>query len=88
MNRNSVNLSKHELIGLSAKVSSADCSTFVGIEGKVIDETKNTLKLRTINGTKTVPKKGKTFTFNIEDEQSTVLGDAIVARPQDRTKTR
>ena len=88
MKRTSSNLSRHELIGLETEVIGSDCRSFVGMKGVIIDETKNTIEIRTDEGDRTVPKKGKTFSFNIEDKNTTIQGDVLVARPQDRTKTR
>lgn len=88
MKRTTSNLSRHELIGLETEVTNSDCKSFVGLKGVIIDETKNTLEIRTDDGDRTVPKKGKTFAFNIEDKNTTIQGNVLIARPQDRTKTR
>ena len=88
MKRTTSNLSRHELIGLETEVTNSDCKSFVGLKGVIIDETKNTLEIRTDDGDRAVPKKGKTFAFNIEDKNTTIQGNVLIARPQDRTKTR
>lgn len=82
------NLRIHELIGLRARVQHALSLPHVGLEGIVVDETKNTLVLRTKEGTgKTVPKKGCIFQFRLADGKTAELsGDRIVYRPYDRPK--
>ncbi len=88
MNRNSKNLHKHEIIGLEVKVTGSDCSTFKGMVGKVVDETYKTVVIETESGEKVVPKKGKHFSFTLNDENIKISGDRLLARPQDRTKLR
>ncbi len=39
------NIHKHELIGLSAKVISSSDSSLKGISGKIVNETKKTLRI-------------------------------------------
>ena len=88
MRRDSSNLSRHELIGLNLEITDSDCSTFKHMNGTVINETKNTIVLRTSSGRKIVPKKGKTFVFDIEDKKTALSGTGLVSRPKDRTKAR
>lgn len=72
----------HELIGLNAKVLKSS-STYTGIEGRVLWETRNALHLD-VNGTrKLVPKKGNIFLINEE----IIIGDALIKHPIERTKT-
>lgn len=82
--RTADNLGSHELIGLKVTVMRNDAAEQ---EGVVIDETMNTFRLFT--GTKRimVPKEGRDFVFRMEDGRSVKLcGDAIMFRPEDRTK--
>ena len=44
------NLIHHELIGLEAEVIYSTNNTQIGIKGKVIDETKNTMKIEMDSG--------------------------------------
>ena len=82
------NLRIHELIGLRAKVQTALSLPHQGLEGLVVDETKNTLVLRTKDGTeKTIPKKGCIFRFRLPGGKTADLdGGKIVFRPYDRPK--
>ena len=79
---------RHELIGLFVKVIDSSHKEFIGIEGKVVDETKNTLKIEQKNGTeKIVPKNVATFHFKLQDGTIVEIdGKTIVTRPEDRIK--
>ncbi|WP_414469328.1 ribonuclease P protein component 1 [Methanobacterium sp. ACI-7] len=82
------NIFFHELIGLPVKVVKSTHEGFVGIEGKVVDETKNTLLIEQVDKTeKRVPKGTATFHFYLPD--GTIIeieGRIIIARPEDRIK--
>ncbi len=80
-----MNLRKHELIGLSVLVSGATDPSLVGLRGVVVDETKNTLRVETPRGEKTVPKQGTSFTFEVQGG-TRVEGDDLLFRPEDRIK--
>ena len=81
------NLKLHELIGLHAKVAESLSTPHKGLSGLVIDETKNTLVLRTGCVEKVVPKKGRIFLFTLPSgEKARLAGDSIVFRPYDRPK--
>ncbi len=82
------NLRIHELIGLYVRVAKSLSRPYEGIEGKVVDETKNTLVLSCRGGAeKRIPKKGCAFEFHLPSgEKATLDGDAIAFRPYDRPK--
>ena len=83
------NILRHELIGLTVRVSAATNSEIKGIRGTVVDETKNTLSLLSSRGTLMVPKNIATFRFDLPDgRQVDVDGTRLVARPEARLKTR
>ena len=73
---------RHELIGLRVKITNASNPTLVGLEGEVVDETKNTLKIRTKSGVKQVLKSVCTFDLT----GTKVNGSDLVGRPEDRLK--
>jgi ribonuclease P protein subunit POP4 len=85
-------LVRHELAGLSVRVVDAAHEGDVGIEGRVVDETTNTLLIDGDSGVMRVRKAGTTFEFALdgdgEDETSYVVveGDRLVARPARRTE--
>ena len=83
------NILRHELIGLAVKVSEATNPSLRGIRGAVVDETKNTLKILAAGRTFMIPKGVATFRFKLPDGvQVDVNGKRLVARPEDRLKTR
>ena len=81
------NIFRHELIGLPVKVVKSTHKGFVGIEGKVVDETKNTLTIEDDDEEKIIPKGVATFHFNLPDGNIIEIeGKIIIARPEDRIK--
>ncbi len=80
------NIVRHELIGLRVKVYKARNRCLEGIEGIVVDETKNMLIVETKKGEKMIPKKGTIFHFYLNDKVVEVDGDVIAFRPEDRIK--
>lgn len=82
------NLRVHELIGLSAIVKRSLSMPRKGLNGLVVDETKNTLVLREKGGKElVVPKKGSIFLFTLPGgEKAELDGGEIAFRPFDRPK--
>jgi len=58
----------------------------VGIYGEIIDETKNTLVIRTPTGIKVIPKNYNTFLFYHDEYQILIDGKYLVGRPWERLK--
>jgi ribonuclease P protein subunit POP4 len=83
------NILRHELVGLPIRVSRATNPTIEGLHGKVVDETRNTLKITTFQRTLTIPKDVATFRFKLPDGAIVeVDGRRLVARPENRLKTK
>jgi ribonuclease P protein subunit POP4 len=82
------NIFQHEFIGLNVEVKESSHEGFIGINGRVVDETKNTITVETEeDGEKMVPKKTSTFRFKLPDGAVVeIAGRVIVARPEDRIK--
>jgi ribonuclease P protein subunit POP4 len=88
-------LPRHELAGLTVRVAAASNPDLVGIAGEVVDESTNTLLVRSGAGdaVKRVPKAAATFEFRLPDcagatpAYVTVDGERLVARPARRTET-
>ncbi len=78
-------LVKHELIGLKAKVVEAADPSHRGLEGRVVDETRNTLRIEVDTRELTIPKKGSVFAFLV-GEEVLIQGERLLYRPEDRTK--
>jgi ribonuclease P protein subunit POP4 len=80
---------QNEFIGLNAKVMKSTNSNYVGISGKVISETRNTLVIRHENEDKVVVKNVAVFHFTMPDGTIVeVDGNIILGRPEDRVKKR
>jgi ribonuclease P protein subunit POP4 len=80
------NLVRHEFIGLNVKVVKSRNKNLIGLVGRVIDETMQTIKIED-DGEKIIPKKGSVFRFTLPNGQRVdVIGDIILARPEDRIK--
>ena len=76
------NISKQELIGLNAEIVDSKNKANIGISGKIIDETKNSL---VIDG-KRLFKKNITIKLNINKKQITINGQMLRGRPKERIK--
>lgn len=77
-----MNKLKQEYIGLDIEIIKSNNTSLKGMKGKVIDETKNTFKIKTIKGTKTVLKNISIFKIN----NKTIKGNEITKRPHERIK--
>jgi RNase P/RNase MRP subunit p29 len=80
-------VARGELIGLPVRVAAANDAGLVGVSGTVVDETLRTLTIRAADGREIrISKTGATFEFTTLQGKATVVGAAIVFRPEDRTK--
>ncbi len=80
---------QRELIGLNAKIVENSAPSNVGIEGKVLDETRNTISILHKNKKKIVIKSTSVFNFTTPD--GTIIeidGKVIIGRPEARIKKR
>lgn len=71
-----------EFIGLNVRILNKK------ISGKIIDETKNTFRIETKEGIKTIIKNKYDFEFKIDDKKINVKGDMLTIRPEERIKAR
>jgi len=80
---------QQELIGLNAKVAKSSHTDYVGIEGRVLNETRNTITILHKNKKKIVIKNTAIFNFTMPDGTVVEIdGKAIIGRPEDRIKKR
>ena len=78
---------QQEFIGLSAKVVRSPNSSLLGISGRVINETRNTLVIQHKNRARTVAKNVAVLHFVMPDGTIVeITGKVIVGRPEDRVK--
>lgn len=75
---------RQELVGRDVKVVEADNESLLGIAGTVVDETKQTLRVRTDRGEKTLLKEQVT----IEVDGHRIRGNLLTQRPEKRTRLR
>ena len=81
------NVLKHELIGLDATVSNSSDPILIGIRGKIVDETRDTLVIEHAGKLKVVPKATSVFTLVLPSgEKVEVNGGRLIARPEERVK--
>jgi ribonuclease P protein subunit POP4 len=80
---------QHEFIGLETKVVRSSNPKVVGIAGKVVDETRNTLTILHKGKRRVVIKDTSVFDFVMLDGTIVEMdGRVIVGRPEDRIKKR
>ena len=77
-----MNLVRKELIGLSIKIVDSKNKTNIGLEGKVVDETKNLLIIKSKGKMKKILKKD----VIIEISGIKIDGKKLVSRPEERLK--
>ena len=78
---------RHEFIGTEAKVSKSNHSGYMGLSGKVIDETRNTFTVLHEGKRKTVLKDAAVFHFKFLDGTIVEInGKLLLGRPEDRLK--
>ncbi len=82
--RSARNLAKHELIGLSVRIESSSDPSLVGVEGRIVDETKNMFVIDT--GNKEIKAAKKTVKLRFDDYGILLDGKKIKYRPEDRIK--
>lgn len=78
---------QHELIGLKAKVVRSSNPCYLGICGRVTDETQRTLRILHTGREKVVVKQSSVFHFTLADGSLIEIdGKVLVGRPEDRVK--
>ncbi|MFB0543515.1 MAG: ribonuclease P protein component 1 [Candidatus Bathyarchaeia archaeon] len=83
------NVLRHELIGLEARVVESDEPGHIGIQGRIVDETRNTLTINQGGGDKIIAKENTIFHFRLPNGAVVeVEGRYLVGRPEDRVKRR
>ena len=78
---------RHEFIGSKGKIVKSQHEDYVGINGEIIDETKNTFTILHKGKAKSIIKSGVVFNFNFSDGTIIeIYGKLLVGRPEDRLK--
>ena len=78
---------RHEFIGTEGKIAKSPHADYVGIHGKVTNETKNTFTITHKGKAKSVIKNSAVFNFKFSDGTTVEIdGKLLVGRPEDRLK--
>jgi ribonuclease P protein subunit POP4 len=79
------NILRHELIGLDVSVVEASNPLHRGITGLIVDETRNTLLIRTPAGDRRIQKQYSRFRIILPDRTLVIIdGSALVSAPERR----
>ncbi|MCD6469479.1 ribonuclease P protein subunit [Candidatus Bathyarchaeota archaeon] len=85
--RNLTHILQDEFIGLKVKVVKSTNPSCIGLSGLVIDETKNTFRILSKKGEKTLIKENCVFHFILPDKTMVEIdGKVLIGRPEDRVK--
>jgi ribonuclease P protein subunit POP4 len=83
------NIIRYEFIGIETEVKKSRHLGYVGIAGKIIDETRNTFIIEQEGNKRTVVKDAGIFHFKFSDGTIVEIdGKLLVGRPEDRLKKR
>jgi ribonuclease P protein subunit POP4 len=83
------NVIRHELIGLRVRVADSSNPGQIGIEGTIVDESKNMLVIMTREGPKRIQKRYALFDLCLPDDTLVrVDGSILVMQPEKRTGMR
>ncbi len=84
--RSPTNIIRHEWIGLCVEVVDAQNIDLIGIQGEIVDETKNLFVIETNKGEKKILKKGVKFKIEVDNQKLIIDGDVLVGKSEDRIK--
>ena len=77
-------ISRHELIGLDTEILNSNNSQVVGLNGRIINETKSMFTINTEKGMKIIPKSTNDWGFTINGKNMIVKGSTITKKPFER----
>ena len=75
----------HELIGRIIEIIDSKNPSSIGIKGKIVDETKSTIKVLKEDSRQVTLLKN-TITFKIPETGEIIRGEEITKRPEERLK--
>ncbi len=78
------NITSHEFIGLHTEITQSTNPQIIGLNGRIVDETKSMFRINTKNGTKSIAKSENSWKFSIENNDIVIDGSKIAKRPFDR----
>lgn len=78
------NITSHEFIGLHTEIVKSTNPQVIGLNGRIINETKSMFTLNTEKGVKSIAKSINNWKFSIENKDVIIEGSKITKRPFDR----
>lgn len=78
------NIHSHEFIGLDTEIVQSTNPQVIGLNGRIINETKSMFTINTENGVKSIAKSTNDWKFSIQNKDVIVYGSKIAKRPFDR----
>jgi ribonuclease P protein subunit POP4 len=78
------NITSHEFIGLNTEIVKSTNPQVIGLNGRIINETKSMFTINTINGDKSIAKSTNSWKFSIDNNDVVVDGSKITKRSFDR----
>ena len=78
------NITSHEFIGLDTEIIQSTNSQVIGLNGRIINETKSMFTINTEKGSKSIAKSTNNWKFSIKGKDVIVEGKRIAKRPFDR----
>ncbi|MEK6973904.1 MAG: ribonuclease P protein subunit [Nanoarchaeota archaeon] len=83
---NTINPLKHELIGLYAEIIASKNKSLIGIRGKIINESKYTLTVRTNSKPKKILKNQVKMKLIMDKNETVINGSDLIGRAEERLK--
>ena len=79
-------IAKHEIIGLKARIAGSRNKDNIGLKGKIINETKETITIKTSKGNKMLFKNNIKLELDVNKKRVLIEGALLAGRPEDRVK--
>ena len=79
-------LTRHEVIGLNVEVIESENQCLVGIKGKIVDETKNTISIKKNKKIKKILKNQIKLMIKMNKQKIKIDGKFLIGRSEDRIK--
>ena len=79
-------LACNELIGLDARVVRSSDPSLEGLDGRIVDETMNTVEMRSGEKVLKLDKKSVTLAIRFPEGEYEIPGREILQRPEERLK--
>ncbi|MBU0962705.1 MAG: ribonuclease P protein subunit [Nanoarchaeota archaeon] len=77
---------KYEFIGSYIEVIDSKNKSLIGLKGKIVDETRNIITIKTSKGEKKLIKNSMKFRLYLKNNTIEIEGKKIVCKPEDRLK--